>query len=189
MFNEEFLTDHFCLKNEIDKILKTDEKTKNLLKKLGYKFSPDKHLEYISHCQSSENGKLKIPAYYSGESIVFCEDNITGYMRDQLDVLLRHELTHLYDEKVLKLNLLDQEKDLKISEMRAYKYSGYCDFSNRLQRGQFLNSERECLAIMTMNSLSCVAGKVFDKDQQVNIKLELDEIYNSKGFMKDLEMD
>ena len=41
--------------------------------------------------------------------------------------LLSHELVHVYDSEVRKLDLRNNTRDLIRSEVRAYSYSGYCD--------------------------------------------------------------
>merc|ERR1712071_73071 len=81
----------------------------------------------------------KTPHY----AILFCEDNLTAVLRNPLETtnhpqdnrlpttvnlrqILAHELVHLYDLRVNRMNLQENLESLKLSEMRAYEFMGVC---------------------------------------------------------------
>lgn len=180
--------DHSTFTQNLQQIIQTDSKIKNLIQKIPH-FNLKTHLDTINRC--SEISSLgSIPAYYDGSKINFCLDNLASgqnnagfkHSDDFIKVLLRHELVHLYDHQIRKLDFT-QTQMLKESELRAYFYSDYCNWENRSLR-KSLNSEKQCIRKMTINSLSQVVDH--STVDWKNVRRDITEILKTGSIFTDL---
>ena len=151
------------IKNIIAHLLKHDEKVLFLTKLLSPNFDPEKDLEIQENCNYVHRFKaltvefdkinwfgrtglnisfLENFGYSKTHGILFCENNIESD-EDLVRRILIHELVHLYDVKVRKLDLTTIE-GLVESEMRAYDF---CEQCKQFEGGVFADFDHaKCVA-------------------------------------------
>ena len=100
-----------------------------------------------------------------------------------LSSLLRHEMVHVYDFKIKRLDLTNNDKtDLIKSEVRAYSYSGYCDEFIWHKKISFLR--KRCLQKAVENSV--FYHSVTKNEKVMLIKTIELVVANEANLMKDL---
>ena len=163
----------------ITKIWESDKKVLHLREKLNETFY--KSDVRTINCQQTY-GSVKTGFFTIAQDSPKI-DICTEYHHDvtSLSRLIQHELVHVYDFKVKKLDLKRSKLDLIRSEIRAYSYSGYCE--EIWHNFDFLRNN--CLK-------SAVGRSVFyhkvDKSEEDRLwKIIELEVQNEKGLIKDLK--
>jgi len=193
------------IKNIITNLLKHDEKVLFLQKLLSPNFDPEKDLEIRENCDFDHRFKaltvefdkinlfgktglnisfLENFGYSKTHGILFCENNIESD-ENLVRRILIHELVHLYDVKVRKLDLTSVE-GLVESEMRAYDF---CEQCKSFEGGVFTDFDHaECVSSWVFGSVKSMKS---GEETTIPSKIEIQSKFLAERdqIMKDLLTD